>query len=196
MGKGTITAILLAVMAMVVVTVWCAAMARVFGVQDKELAAWAQAIGSLVAVGAAIWAANHQTTKSRDLELERSAKAAAVDLGRARKAMVFVAERLKAAAQTGVKLLDEERMTKFTAGVLQSEYEAGKTMIMKLDAGIFPPEIVEQLFKLDVLASITTPAFAAYDPGRVSDRLALKKMLEDDIGDLGDIIAATGMTDD
>lgn len=51
----------LAVMAMIVATTWCAAMARVFGVENKDLAAWAQAVGSLVAVAAAIWAAHHAT---------------------------------------------------------------------------------------------------------------------------------------
>lgn len=65
------TAIFLAFLALVIATIFCAALATAFRVPRGELAAWAQAVGSLVAVGAAIWSTNYQTNANRLLEIDR-----------------------------------------------------------------------------------------------------------------------------
>ena len=60
------TDLFLGLLAVIVVVVWAAVFARVFKVSSQELAAWAQGIGTVAAIGATMLATNRQIEAVRE----------------------------------------------------------------------------------------------------------------------------------
>jgi hypothetical protein len=76
------------------VTVILAGMCMHFDLKAQDLAAWVQAVGSIGAIGIAIWVAHRQFEQTRDLEARRMAEAEAKELSEIKAFAAAVKEEL------------------------------------------------------------------------------------------------------